>query len=140
MADIAEQILLNKGVKPTANRLLILRALIDKESPLSLSELENELSSMDKSSIFRTLNLFVEHHITHQIDDGVIKYEVCHGVKECTISDMHTHFHCNICHRTYCLHDSQVPIVPLPEGFEIESVNYMIKGICPNCKRKEFHN
>ncbi|MBR5695086.1 MAG: transcriptional repressor [Paludibacteraceae bacterium] len=132
-----EEILNGKGVKPTANRMLVLRALLRMERPSSLSELEDELPDMDKSSIFRTLNLFREHHVTHEVDDGTaIRYEVCHGEKECSITDMHTHFHCEICHETTCLHDIQVPIVQLPEGYETQSINYMIKGICPRCAGK----
>lgn len=138
MMEEAEQILTNKGVKITANRVLVLRSLLAAEHPISLSEMEEILPTMDKSSIFRTLTLFMGHHVTHKIDDdGTTKYEVCHHEKECDLSDMHTHFHCEICHQTICLHDIQVPIVPLPEGYEIESINYMIKGVCPKCRGKQ---
>lgn len=132
-----EEILSKKGVKPTANRVLILRSLLTVEHPISLSEMEELIPTMDKSSIFRTLNLFLEHHVTHQIDDeGVIKYELCHHENECDLSDMHTHFHCEVCHQTFCLHEIQVPIVQLPEGYQIEAINYMVKGVCPQCAKK----
>jgi Fur family ferric uptake transcriptional regulator len=29
-----------------------------------------------------------------------------------------------------------IPLVPLPEGYEMTSVNYMIKGLCPDCARR----
>lgn len=133
----AEEILSIKGVKPTANRVLVLRTLLNTERPVSLSELEDELPYMDKSSIFRTLTLFKEQHVTHEIDDGTtLKYEACHSEHECSVSDMHTHFHCEICQQTICLHDIQIPAVQLPEGYETHSVNYMIKGICPQCAEK----
>ncbi len=136
--DKAEELLNNKGVKPTANRVLILRSLMTVEHPISFSELEDILPNMDKSSIFRTLGIFKEHHVTHEIDDGgSIKYEICLNEKECDISDMHPHFHCEICHQTICLHDMHVPIVQLPEGFETQSINYMIKGVCPKCQGKQ---
>lgn len=132
-----EEILSRKGVKITANRVLVLRSLMTAEHPISLSEMEELLPTMDKSSIFRTLNLFLEHHVTHKIEDeGTVKYEICHHQNECDFSDMHTHFHCEICHQTICLHDIYVPIVPLPDGYQIEAINYMIKGICPKCKGK----
>ncbi len=133
----AEEILSIKGVKPTANRVLVLRTLLNTERPVSLSELEDELPYMDKSSIFRTLTLFKEHHVTHEIDDGTtLKYEACHSEHECSVSDMHTHFHCEICQQTICLHDIQIPTVQLPEGYETHAINYMIKGICPQCAEK----
>ena len=41
-----------KGVKPTANRILVLKTLKESDRPMCLSDLENELITMDKSSIF----------------------------------------------------------------------------------------
>jgi len=34
------------------------------------------------------------------------------------------------------MEDTPVPLVAIPEGFRMESVNYMIKGLCPECARK----
>lgn len=59
-----------KGVKPTANRILVLKALKAADRPLSLTGLEKELWTMDKSSIFRVLTLFLEHDIVHAFEDG----------------------------------------------------------------------
>lgn len=41
-----------KGVRPTANRILVLRALRESAHPMSLADLENHLETLDKSSIF----------------------------------------------------------------------------------------
>ena len=99
---------------------------------------EYVLDTVDKSSIFRSLEAFEKHHVVHSIDDGTgsVKYEVCEGEDECTLSDMHTHFYCEKCHKTFCLKDITVPVVPLPEGFETRSINYIIKGTCPSCRNK----
>ena len=40
-----------KGVRPTANRILVLR-LRESAYPMSLADLENHLETLDKSSIF----------------------------------------------------------------------------------------
>jgi len=29
-----------------------------------------------------------------------------------------------------------VPEVPLPPGFQLQSVNYVLKGLCPECAEK----
>lgn len=131
-----ESILEKKGVKPTPNRLLVLKGLLDAGRPVSLSELEIILDSVDRSSIFRVLSLFAAHHVVHEMEDGsgMMKYEVCSGVDGCSLDDMHVHFHCEVCGTTYCLKDMRIPDVELPEGFSMESVNFMIKGICPACK------
>lgn len=127
-----------KGVKPTANRILVLRAMIAAGHPVSLTELETIMETMDKSSIFRVLNLFVERHVVHAIEDGsgTMKYEVCSGADRCTISDMHIHFYCETCHRTFCFKHIHIPEICLPEGFAVNSINYMVKGVCPECGAK----
>ena len=92
------RILEKKGVKPTSNRILILRTMLAIGRPTSLHELEVIIVTMDKSSIFRVLSLFAEHHIAHTIEDGsgVLKYEICSGENECTLDDMHIHFYCEV--------------------------------------------
>ena len=107
MADSQKsiEILERKGVRVTSIRILVMEALMCSSRPMSLSDLETELDTVDKSSIFRTLEVFEKHHIVHSIDDGTgsVKYEVCGGRDNCTIADMHTHFYCEKCHRTFCL-------------------------------------
>ena len=59
------------GVKPTANRLIVVRTLAASPWPMSLAELEQRILTLDKSSVFRALTLFREHHVVHAIEDGV---------------------------------------------------------------------
>lgn len=127
-----------KGVKPTANRILVLKALLSNSTPVSLSDLEDFIVTMDKSSIFRVLTLFLEHNVVHAMEDGSgsLKYEVCMSEGRCSLSDMHIHFYCEECHRTYCFKTIHVPVMELPENFTPHFVNYMIKGECPECKRR----
>lgn len=60
MGNIGIENLLNgKGVKPTSNRILVMRELNKASHPVSLADLEVLLGfSMDKASIFRVLELF----------------------------------------------------------------------------------
>ncbi len=130
------ELLLQHGVKPTANRIVVLKALAATERPLSLTELEYKILTIDKSGVFRALALFKEHHVVHVIEDGGdgVRYELCHSHDGHKDEDLHVHFYCERCRRTFCLEDIAVPEVDLPEGFEMTSVNFMVKGICPECK------
>ena len=132
------EILERKGVRVTSIRILVMEALTAASRPMSLSDLETVLDTVDKSSIFRSLEAFEKHHAVHSIDDGTgsVKYEVCEGEDECTVSDMHAHFYCEKCHKTYCLKEISAPVVDLPEGFEMNSVNYIVKGPCRECGRR----
>ncbi len=126
------------GIKPTANRILVAESLLRQKRPMTLAELEAELETVDRSNIFRSLTLFREHHFIHVIEDGCegTRYELCLSTHADRDEDMHVHFHCERCHRTFCLDKTPVPPVSLPEGFSMETANYMIKGICPDCSRR----
>ena len=124
------------GIKPTANRIVVVRALASSMLPQSLAELERNIATIDKSNIFRALTLFREHHLVHAIEgssDGT-KYEICHSHSSEHDDDQHPHFFCEVCQQTYCLDYAEVPQIQLPEGFSMKSSNLMIKGICPHCK------
>ena len=130
-----DEMLQRRQIRPTANRITILRELLNAGSPVSMAELEDRLVTIDKSGLSRTLGLFASHHLVHIIEDGSgsAKYEVCHGHTSHTVEDMHPHFHCEKCGATFCLDDVHVPSVPLPPGYEVHAVNYVIKGICAAC-------
>ena len=125
------------GVRPTANRILIAGALSRAGRPMSMGELEDALETVDKSVISRTLSLFREQHLVHVIEDGGdgVRYELCHSHHDDHDDDTNVHFHCESCGRTFCLEDIPVPEVAVPDGFKASSVNYMIKGTCPDCSR-----
>lgn len=133
--DHITQLLKHKGVQPTANRIIVFRALSGQSRPLSLSDLEERIDTIDKSGIFRVLSLFSEKGLVHVIDDGSrsLKYEPCHAEDHCSGADMHVHFHCHRCGRTLCFDTEHIPAVTLPAGYVAQTVNYVIKGICPGC-------
>ena len=100
-------ILEHRDIKPTAMRLLVLRAMLESDEAFSLLSLEQRLDTVDKSTIYRC------------------------------IDDLHAHFYCERCHRTYCLSRIHVPVVSLPGNFQVHSINYVLKGICSHCNSKD---
>ena len=59
-----------RDIRPTAIRVLVLRTLLEMKQAMSVSDLEAQLDTVDKSTIFRTLTLFLSHHLIHGVDDG----------------------------------------------------------------------
>jgi Fur family transcriptional regulator, ferric uptake regulator len=133
----AETILSEKNVKPTAIRLMVLDELLSDPKAMSLYELENNLDQIDRTSIFRTLKLFAKNSLVHEIDDGTgaSKFALCDVDCTCSLDDLHLHFFCTKCHKTFCLHDYRIPMVQLPDAFLVESANFVLKGICTDCNR-----
>ena len=132
-----ENILTSKGVKPTANRMLVLKELERSSHPVNLADLEMSLYPMDKASIFRVLELFSEKDIIHVIEDGSrsLKYELCHGKDHHSLTDQHAHFYCEKCGAVECLEDVDLPQIAFPENYKVKSVNLMFKGICSKCNK-----
>lgn len=133
LSDI-ETLLEDSGLRPTTNRIMVLRGIMEANRPLSLTNLEHRLETLDKSSIFRTLSALQEHSLVHSFEDGrgIELYEICSGHGKC--DDIHSHFYCLCCRKVFCFDSLPAPIVPLPEGFTASSVNYMLKGLCPDCR------
>ena len=131
------QLMAHHGVKVTANRLMIARALHEARRPMSLGELEEQLDTIDKSNIFRALQLFRESHLVHALDDtgDGVRYELCHSRHDDEDDDLHVHFYCTRCHRTFCLEEIPVPRVSVPDGFSVQAQTHLVRGLCPDCRR-----
>lgn len=122
------------GVRATPVRHLLYKALERETAAVSLNDLEVELETVDKSSIFRNLQLFLEVGLIHQIQDGsgVAKYAI-----NKSHAQSHAHFTCEVCGETICLNGLSLNInnLPLSEGYEANGYTLLIKGTCPNCKK-----
>jgi len=133
-----EELLARHGIRPTAVRLLICRTALRYRDTFSMAELEAALESVDRSTVFRTLTLFAARHLLHEIEDGSgsTKYCVCRNDHPCGIGELHCHFHCEACRKTFCLDHTHIPAVRYPAGFEVRRVDYLLKGLCADCRAK----
>ena len=134
-----EHLLERRGIRPTAVRLLVLDALVSSGLALSMTDVERLLDTVDKSSVFRAMTLFHEKHLIHAIDDGsgMLKYALCHHdeLHDCSVADLHAHFRCTGCGKTFCLDRIPIPKVDLPGGFVLDGMNFVLMGLCPDCSR-----
>ena len=133
MTENLEQHLEMHGVRPTAVRKLVWQTAMQQSETFSLADMERWMPHNERSSIFRALKLFADHHLLHVIDDGsgVQKYCVCRCENHNHIN--HIHFNCLKCGKTYCLEDYAIPLVELREGLTMNEAEYIVKGICRNC-------
>lgn len=134
---IAEKKLSEKNIQPTAMRILVLKSLLQQQSAISLSDIEKSLEPADRITIYRTLKTFEGKGLVHAIDDGSgsPKYALC--LDECDADrhhDLHVHFNCVVCRETFCLPNTKIPEVLLPQNFSATEMNLVVKGICSKCK------
>ncbi len=132
-----DHILKSHDLRITQVRLDILSQFISKQSALSHADLESYFDKkLDRVTIYRTLNSFLENGILHKVTDdtGVAKYALCkHESTEHTHDDNHVHFKCKQCEKIECLHDIEIPKLSLPKKYLVTSSNLLIEGICATC-------
>ena len=133
--SLDETLLQQAGIRVTAVRLMIWKTIRQTFSgAFNLSDLESALPTVDRSTLFRMLNLLGEAHLLHSIDDGTGSRKYCVSDQDDSALKMHhIHFTCRICQRTFCLTDLHIPQVALPAGFVAEDTDYVVKGICADC-------
>ncbi|MDR2362727.1 MAG: transcriptional repressor [Prevotellaceae bacterium] len=133
-----ETILVKRDIRPTVARLLVLKALIGSQAVVSLSDLEIELDTVDRSTISRALILFQQRQLVYTMDDGsgALKYALCDEGHECLPEQQYVRFYCTVCEHTFCLHHTPVPLISIPKNFTVESVQYIMHGVCSKCAKK----
>ena len=108
----SDEVFRRHNIRPTAVRVLVYNAIKSFHDTFSMSDVEDALETVDKSSIFRTLALFAGQHLVHEIEDGSgsAKYCLCRNDHVCEAEEMHCHFYCESCHKTFCLDHTHIPI------------------------------
>ena len=135
--ESASTILRRNQLSSTQTRRQILQLFLAPESgALRHADIEQELTHLDRVTIYRTLQAFSEKGIIHAIPgtDGAQRYAVCRS--GCTVHDHHddhVHFVCRKCHQTQCLEAVHVPTVKVPEGFVLEKAEMIVNGLCKQC-------
>jgi len=136
----AVHILEGHGLRNTPVRRALLQILSDRSHAISHAELEQHMDgSVDRVTLYRTLNTFEEKGILHKVLDreGTARFALCHDT--CSSHhhvDEHLHFHCLQCARVFCLHVAQFPDVSLPPQFQVRQIQLSAEGICPECAAK----
>jgi len=136
MIQNIEDFLETKKIRPTAMRILIYKFLDGQQVATSLTDIEQAFDRSERTTLYRTLKTFEEHGVVHKIDDGsgVTKFALCEENCNCEVdTDLHLHFHCNNCAETVCLTNHKIPHISLPEGYTVEDVNLVVRGICEKC-------
>jgi Fur family transcriptional regulator, ferric uptake regulator len=126
-------------IRVTFNRLRVLHTLMVKAHAVSHADLEKEILDIDRVTLYRTLNVFIDKGIVHKVphENGTlllaISSAVVDPVQNQNRQNEHVHFKCLKCLLTRCVASVPIPAVQLPEGFIFHNSNYLISGICNTC-------
>ena len=130
----AEHTLSVSGIRPTAIRQMVLKEIATCQHAFTLADMEEKFTTLDRSTLFRTLTLFVKHKLLHEADNGNGSKLYCLREQAQQEHAPHIHFTCTACHETYCIKNIDLSSLPKPEGYEVEEINLVMKGLCPRCK------
>lgn len=137
MLAVNNNILEKHDLRNTPSRLSVLTVFNENNFAISHADIEKALKDeIDRVTIYRTLNTFLEKGIIHKVidDSGVSKYAIC--VAECSENhhhDNHVHFKCQKCGNSECMNGISIPQLALPKGYVITESNLLIEGVCKHC-------
>ena len=118
----------------TPSKEAVLDLLVNTGKAMSRDAIEQKLEvEIDRATIYRVLNRFCEDGMVHKIvaEDGKQYFAVCTKCDNKQIPDNHFHFRCKNCETIECL--PEAVHFSLPNGYNVESVNCVLTGICKDC-------
>ena len=134
--DPAYQKLLDCGIRPSLQRIEIMRYLLTHPTHPTIDEIFMELKkripTVSRTTIYNTLRMFSEKGGALMIT--IDEHPVCYD----GTTTPHAHFSCKVCGRVFDMPDMQPPTPQSTaiEGFSIDDAQLYYKGVCADCQRK----
>lgn len=133
--DDLRELLVSRGFRVTAQRLVILRELAKLRIPTSHPELTERLagSDLDRATVYRNLLSLTEAGvlIKTQLGDNVWRFELPRSTS--TEHGRHPHFICSDCGSIACLPATSVAL--RGEAARNEVAEVQLRGRCTDCVR-----
>lgn len=131
ITNVSEYLKMN-GIKPSFQRIKIFEYLMNTTAHPTVDTiyraLIDEIPTLSKTTVYNTLNLFVEKEIALliTIEDNEARYDAD--------TSIHGHFKCDHCGQVldFRVEMDDVAIAEL-EGFQIDQKHIYYKGVCNNC-------
>jgi Fur family ferric uptake transcriptional regulator len=131
----ALNLLKKKGLKKTAQRIMLINILQRKGISLSENEIRMNMGAMyDRITFYRTVQKLIEMDIIYRIavDNASVRYAL-NNKEEIKGYQNSVHFFCEKCNTTFNIEKSQIPDLQLPDGYIPREYEVLIKGICSSC-------
>ena len=130
--EVLKNLLSSKGVKPSFQRLSVLKYLMDKKGHPSVDTIYQsllpEIPTLSRTTVYNTLNLLTEREVVTAltIDDTEVRYDY--------IEEPHSHFQCLNCSRIIDIGlNSDIYSIESLDGHKVFEAQINFKGVCKNC-------
>lgn len=125
--------LTERGIRPSYQRIKVLEYLYNHHTHPKVEQIFNDLvkevPTLSKSTIYNTLNIFVEAKLvrTISIEENETRYDI--------MTEDHGHFKCENCGTITNFHVQMDRLVGEEmKQFIIHDKSVYFKGICPSCR------
>ena len=131
-------ILSQHGLSQTKFRSDLLSLFYISKKSLLIEDILNYFkNSIDKVTVYRSLDSFEKKGLIHKVPDkrNLKRYALCNH-EECnsiTHNDNHVHFVCFACEQTFCLDQIKSPDTSSLKGYHIENLKFTLEGYCNAC-------
>ena len=138
--DKFSTILKHNHVSITKPRLAIFRVLVDAKEPLKNGEIARLTPSIDRASVYRTLELFASLSITNTVIRGWTPLTELAG----PFRAHHHHISCTECGTTENIEDGTLEdvlkLVASKKGYQLAEHSVELTGLCSSCKETSSRN
>ena len=130
-----KNILKQKKISETPFRKAVLDIFYKYENAIPLSVVEQNLEEYNRITLYRTIKIFVEKGIIHEItiSGQPSNYAICEDNCESkNHQHQHIHFKCDSCETIFCVEADQFPSISIP-NYQIKQLEIQATGLCKNC-------
>lgn len=129
------EFLVNKGVKPSFQRLKILEYLMKHHNHPSVETifqaLCGDIPTLSKTTVYNTLSLFSDKEIVTSLT--IVNNELRYDLHQ----EPHAHFQCRDCSAVFDIHlDNDLFLTDCINNHLVEDIQVSFKGLCGNCQKK----
>lgn len=128
------EILLDKGIRPSPQRVALLAAIRPRKdhptAEMLFEELRPTMPTISKTTVLNTMRLLQSAGLVRDVrsEEGELRFD-----GNC---DFHAHFKCRECGGLFDIFPEVVhkeTFVDLPENFVIDDEQLIYYGLCPKC-------
>ncbi len=131
----AIELLKSRGLKKTAQRVMLINVLQKKTVAQTEEDIKQEMGDLyDRITFYRTVQTLLDADIIHRItiDNKTSKYALNESASH---NGNHGHFFCKKCHKVTCLGEILPLNYNLPDRYKAEECEVLIKGVCADCDK-----
>lgn len=128
-------LLKSKKISETPFRKEVLAIFSKYNNAIPLSLVEKELKEYNRITLYRTIKVFIEKGIIHEItlSGNESNYAICkEGCDTVAHHHQHIHFKCTKCGIIFCVEVDKIPKIRLPK-YKIEQLEIQATGLCQDC-------